>query len=127
MIRAELKTLIGVGFDERAYWPDDDECFSFGLEATIGPEAGQISESFQFIVCTPKWILCEGINQDFDDFGMLGHGMIIIKDYDFEKIKQLVIDLCSRTTGKNWQEVSLKLSRYGAWEFEGCELTDTEA
>ena len=117
-MRAELKNLISSDFDERVFWPEEEDCFVFGMEATIGPEGEDASEIFGFLVCTPKWIATKGINKDFGDFGIFGRNMLIISEYDWERIKQLIAKLCNETTGKNWSDISCKLAKFGKWEFE---------
>ena len=116
-MRAELKTLIGSTEDERAYWPDEEDNFSFFVEATIGPEGEDYSDVFQFQVCTPKWIATKMINRDFGDYGVFGRYMMIVKDYDFEEIKAMIVKLCKETSGSDWAEIASKLSKYGAWEY----------
>ncbi|MEE9427951.1 MAG: Imm8 family immunity protein [Paracoccaceae bacterium] len=121
-MRAELKTFICSDFDERAYWPDEEDNFGFHTEATIGPEGEDSEEIFAFQVCTPKWIATKAINQVFGDFGVFGRHMLIVTEYDWDKTKLLIAKLCTETTGENWAEIAHKLARYGAWEFADSQI-----
>lgn len=117
-MKAELKSLTSVDIDELTYWPDDEAMFAFNVDAAIGPDTDDSSNSFCFFVCTPNWILSKAINRDFGDFGVFGKHMIVVTEYDWDKIRQLIENLCSDTSGESWNEIARKLARYGRWEFE---------
>ena len=117
-MKAKLHHLISADVDERVFWPDEEDNFSFSVQALVGPDGEPGEESFNFQVCTPKWISTKMFNRDFGDFGVFGKNLIIVKEYNWDEIKKMVSDLCSRTTGKDWAEVAGKLSRFGQWEFE---------
>lgn len=116
-MKAELRHLISPDIDERTFWPEEDDNFGFFVQALVGPEGEEGEESFGIQVCTPKWIATKGINQVFGDFGIFGNNMLIVTEYDWDKIKQLIAKLCAETTGENWTEIAHKLARYGEWEF----------
>lgn len=116
-MKAELKSISSTDIDERVYWPDDVNCFGFSLDAIIGPVGEDTGNLFQFFVCTPTWVSTKMINRDFGDHGVFGRYLIIVLDYDFERIRQMVSQLCDETKGKDWSEIAIKLSRYAAWEY----------
>lgn len=124
-MKAELKSLTSIDIDERIYWPDDEEVFGFNVDAAIGPVSENSSNTFCFFVCTPQWILSKSINRDFGDFGIFGKHMIVVNEYDWEKIRELIEKLCLETEGANWDDISQKLARYGRWEFEDHQATST--
>ena len=117
-MKANLRHLISPDIDERVFWPDEEDCFCFAVDALVGPDGEPGEEAFGFRVCTPKWIATRMINRDFVDFGVFGKNLIIVKEYDWDAIRKMVATLCANTTGKDWQEVASKLSRFGRWEFE---------
>lgn len=43
---------------------------------------------------------------------------VIVEEYDFKKILNIILDIISKSKGRNWEEISSKLSRYFYWEFE---------
>ena len=116
-MKAKLKTIICTTEDDRVYWPDEHDNFCIWVEAEIGPRNQDGAHLYQFQVCTPKWIAKEMINRDFGDYGAFGRYLIIVKEYDWDEIKKMIADLCDKTTGKDWNEIALKLSRYGQWEY----------
>lgn len=70
------------------YAPPNPTHFAFG------PLQGEGLESFDFMLCSPGWI------------------------YDYVTLERTLRRLCERTYGNTWEEVALKLSRYGNWEYE---------
>lgn len=116
-MKAELKSLTSSDIDERVYWPDDEDLFGFSVDATIGPKGEGAGNIFQFFVCTPKWIATRMINHEFGEVGVFGKEMIIVTEYDFNSIRTMISNLCSRTMGRDWAEIANKLSRYAAWEY----------
>lgn len=124
-MRAELKYLLSTDIDEDTYWPDDEEIFGFNLDATIGPKGQDAGDIFTFFVCTPKWITSKSINRHFGDVGIFGRHLIIVVKYDLIAIREMIAKLCASTTGKNWQEVANKLSRYASWEYADYKVNDS--
>ena len=43
-------------FDLDTYSPEEESCFGFLLQAMFRPEDGEGEESFDMMVCTPKWL-----------------------------------------------------------------------
>ena len=111
-MRAHLKHLHSPDVDFRDYWPAKEDNFSFLLQAMIGPEGSDASESFDIVVCTPKW-LSANCNDP-----MWGRHMMIVPSYDLEKIKQTITSYCSSCVGNDWESIAVLLSRIGKWEFE---------
>ncbi len=96
------------------YSPPDMENFCFLLELLIGPDKEDGEESFNIQVCTPKWLLS---NMKKDDIILANHYLIVM-EYDFKRILNHIQKLVETCSGKNWDEVSEKVSRIGYWEFE---------
>lgn len=113
-MRAELKRLHSPDIDLAAYWPDDTESFHFLLQAMIGPENGDSFESFDFEVCTPKWLAGNRASEG----PIFGRHLIIVCNYDIGEIETRLKRLCSRTVADSWHDIASKLGRYGKWEFE---------
>jgi hypothetical protein len=112
-MRAALKRLHSPDVDLPSYWPDDPSNFGFLIQAFIGPEVEQGEESFGFILCTPKWLQAKA-----DGRIMFGLHHLIVTDYDLNAIEQHLRRHCERCVGSSWQEIAIKLSRVGQWEFE---------
>ena len=113
-MRAELKSIIISDIDIDNYWPDEEDNFCFYLQANIGVEGRDGGDIFGFSVCTPKWIL---ENRSKDQIFFM-RDTIIVFEYDIERVKSVIKNLCDRTFGENWLEIAEKLKRFGYWEFE---------
>ena len=97
--------------------PPDPENFCILLQAMIGPEDGKGEESFDFLLCTPKWLM--------DDLGakahLWGRHYLLVPRYDFASILKAVTTLCSDVEAPDWKSTAAIISRYGKWEFEDLE------
>jgi hypothetical protein len=101
-------------FDLKSFSPEDDDCFGFLLQAMFGPEDGEGEESFDIVVCTPKWLgqlLAK-------DIVLSGRHYLFVKEYNLETIRSFLEQYARQCSGETWQDVAQKLSRIGHWEFE---------
>lgn len=100
--------------DFATYYPEDDECFNFLLSVIVGIKGTKSEESFNIEVCTPKWLIA---NYNKDDI-ILGKNKMIVFGYNKEKIFKKAKSLFDGRSGNTWEEIAIKLSRIGQWEFE---------
>jgi hypothetical protein len=104
-VRAHLRSLDSPdalsGLDE--YRPDDPANFQISVAAIVGPDDSSGGELFYFSVCTAQWLL--------------EHHVLLVARWDAALVLRAIRDLCRHTVGDNWNEVAVKLGRYGAWEF----------
>ena len=115
-MRAQLKEIYSLHIPEmlKDFQPEERGNFGIPIRLMVGLEGSEQSESFDIFVCTPTWIqgqLCEG-------GPMWGRHMLIVEEYDFERILQTLSGQISACTGKDWSEVANKIARFAAWEFE---------
>jgi hypothetical protein len=115
MISAEVKRLHSPDvFDLVGYTPADSERFGFLLQIIAGPAGNEGEESFDVIVCTPKWF----DEQCSSTSIVLGRHHLFVQHYDYSALKTFIVDYCARCTGGSWSEVAQQLGRLGMWEFE---------
>ena len=100
--------------DMQSLEPETPDNFCILVQAMIGPTGEQGEESFDFIVCTPKWLTESLSNHNY----VLGRHHLIVARYDYNVIRDAVLFLCQTITGSTWKEVADHISRYGSWEFE---------
>ena len=100
--------------DMQSAVPDDPEMFCILVQAMIGPAAELGEESFDFTVCTPKWINKAMLKDGF----MFGKNCLIVEYYDYNIILDAINSLCQSIKGSSWKQVAEQLGRYGKWEFE---------
>jgi hypothetical protein len=96
------------------YQPTYPDRFGFLLQMFIGPDDGPGQESFDVIVCTPRWL-----SETYaDDQIVLGRHMIIVFHYDFARLKSFLERQVSEPVGETWNDLAQYLTRLGRWEFE---------
>jgi len=111
-MKAKLKELYSLDFNLDNFQPSNNECFVLSLRAMIGPEGNDASESFDIVVCTPRWLL-ENCREP-----QWGRHMLIVPEYDLAKIREIIENYCNSCEGKDWDAIAALLSRIGRWEFE---------
>jgi Immunity protein 8 len=100
-------------FDLEAYSPDQADDFSFLLQAMFGPEGQDGEESFDMIVCTPKWL-----QRTMNEPVLSGRHHLIVRSFDIEGISRYLTNYAQECVGSDWREGAEKLARIGKWEFE---------
>ncbi len=114
-MKAALKGYSSPDVDSLAeFVPENRKSFGFLLQLFVGPDTVDGFDSFDVIVCTPKWLA----DTHSKDEVVIGRHYLIVFEYNFERIIEEVeafLDLC---TGQDWHEVVLKVGRLGYWEFE---------
>lgn len=112
-VRAELRGLYSPDVDDlSAYAPG--EVFGVYIEATIGPKGLPGGEQFGFTVCSPLWLWPELERHDV----ISGRHLLFMKEYNYDALLIYIHKCLVHATGRNWNEVALKLSRWSYWEFE---------
>ena len=80
----------------------------------VGPKDQPVQESFGVTVCTPRWLLSK-----YDENQMiLGKDKLIVFKFNMEAILNRIKRLFNNCGGNDWNEIAIKLSRIGHWEFE---------
>lgn len=92
--------------------PEPDE-FCILVQMLIGPAEGEGEESFDFTVCTPRWLTSKVTDRPM----FLRHHLLVSR-YDFSEIRAALGRLVTSCSGRDWNELASKLARYGQWEFE---------
>lgn len=113
-MRAELKLLRSSDFDVETYQPEDPRNFEVWIEGAIGTPGEEGSDIFQFAVCTPSWIAAE---LERSGGVMFGRYRIVVAEWDLALVRTAIANLCNETTGASWDEIGVKLARYGLWQF----------
>lgn len=114
-MRAEIKNLFSLEIDElEGFTPPDPAVFRVSLRLIAGPEGQPGEESFDFEVCSPRW-LDQQINDE--DLLLVRH-KLLMRTFDFAKVRRFVERYVQGCEGHTWQEVANKLARLGHWELE---------
>jgi hypothetical protein len=94
----------------------DASRFGFLIQALVGAEPDGGGESFDFIVCSPEWLMRRCESEGF--VAGYHHLVVRVQDYSNEKLRQFVEGWVSSVEGLDWQTIADKLRMLGAWEFE---------
>jgi hypothetical protein len=114
-MRATLKEILSPDIPNlRNYQPENPQKFGFPLQLLIGPRDVEGMESFQLTVCTPMWLAEKYTPQDI----LIGRHLLIVFEYDFQRLLQRLRDKVESCHGETWQEVAEKVGRLALWEFE---------
>ena len=115
-MRARLKLLHSPDVSDLATWmPDDEAVFGFLLQVMIGPSDEEGAESFDIIVCSPRWL-----ERDISDTGIRsGEHLLIMTRYDHRLLLRYLERRVHSCEAPTWSELAKQLSRFGSWEFDG--------
>lgn len=112
-MRAVVKSVHLINYENWSYSPEVIDCFYLAAEALIGTAESDGSDIFSFEICTPKWY-----SENVLGAGQFVRHVLFVPEYDEGNIKRIVTELVEKTTGSDWTEIAEKLSRYFFWEFE---------
>jgi hypothetical protein len=80
----------------------------------VGERGKEGEESFDIMVCTPKWLLANKKEQDI----LFGLHYLIVCRYDYNRIFEKLKKYVENTEGKDWEEIGQKIGLIGWWEFQ---------
>ena len=86
------------------------------MQAMIGIEGREGDESFGFTLCSPAWLMTEVVAKS--EGYEWSRALLVLPEYDYQKIESAVRDLCSRAERPQWDSIAEYLARYTLWEFE---------
>ena len=98
--------------------PLDD--FGVLVQVLVGPADGPGEESFDVMVCSPKWLARELKNGP-----LVGRHHLFLERWDFPTVEREIRRLFE-TDGRSWEELGQRLARFGHWEFEDYRPHPTE-
>ncbi|HEV2804293.1 MAG TPA: immunity 8 family protein [Chthoniobacterales bacterium] len=98
-----------------SYLPADAELFSILLQIIVTPENLEGEESFDLLVCTPRYLQSKLAS---DGTPIFGTHMLIVGRYDFRAIRRVIEDYCDNLDEPNWEKLASKLARIARWEFQ---------
>lgn len=114
-MKAQVKEIIGPDVaDLPNFVADDPENFGFLIQLLVGPENQEGFESFDIVVCTPKWLSETHASDDI----IIGRHHLIVFEYDFDRIMQKIESYIAEFDEDTWSTLAQKIARLGKWEFE---------
>jgi hypothetical protein len=100
------------GLDQ--YQPEDSQNFGTWVRARIGLAGETGADFFDIFVCTPGWLK----SQCAEKRQMWMRCLLIVDEYDFQKLRMFIANHVSRYEGDDWVSIAKKLSHIGEWEFD---------
>lgn len=112
---AELHDLYSTDVDDlRTFVPPIADNFGLLVRAIIRPKGSAGEESFDMMLCTPRWMLDHHQPNEV----LIGRHYLIVFEYNYERLRNFILSYCSKCTGDTWEEIAARLSRLAHWEFE---------
>lgn len=112
-MRARLKSLRSDEVPDLArFAPQDPDSFAVPLVLEIGALGLRGRERFDLLVVTPRWLL----ERHGRTGAVPGQGLLIVFEWNFERIRAWLAREVERCTGQSWPEVARKVGRIAAWE-----------
>lgn len=113
-MKAEIKRLHSPDIDNLSiYSPENSNNFGFLLQVLVGIKGIESEESFDMIVCTPKWLEANFNKSDV----LFGEHYLIVFQFSFERIRNKINDYIDGLTEEDWGQLASKIDRIGKWEF----------
>ncbi|WP_052351784.1 immunity 8 family protein [Deinococcus pimensis] len=117
MLEAEIKELYSLDVPEalEQFRPDDPRDVGITVRMMVGTAGDDAADSFDVLVCTPRWLEREMVNGSH----LWGDGLLLVSEYDWSLVQSVLTSRVSRCVGERWEDVAARLSRFSRWEFEG--------
>ena len=114
-MKAEIKALHSPDVHDLVnYSPKEEDSFCFLLQVLAGLKNEEGEESFDILVCTPKWLIDKHDRKDV----VFGRHRIIVFEYDYQRLLTTLKIYIESLDESNWTELGKKIGRIGKWEFE---------
>ena len=97
-----------------AYVPADPGNFAFLLQVMVGPVGQDAEESFDVVVCTPRWISSHLGPEEI----LVGLHHLVVATYDYGRLERFLRRRVSECGGTTWNEIGARIGRLGRWEFD---------
>lgn len=94
--------------------PEKADSFYILLQLIVSPLNIDGEESFDVILCTPKWLIENHQKSDI----IIGRHHLIVFEYNYNRIYDKLKRIVENIEGHTWNDIAEQLSRLGKWEFE---------
>jgi hypothetical protein len=118
-MKAKIKYIFSPDIDTALedFIPKDEGNFGFVIRMIVCPEGQEGEESFDLMLCTPKWL---NDNYPADEIIFGRHYLIVFK-YDYKSIYKKLSDYVNGIDAKSWGQIGDQIGKIGYWEFEDYE------
>lgn len=113
-MKPALRRLLSPDVDDLVgYVPENPDDFGFLLQIMAGPQGLDGEESFDIVVCSPRWL-----SRLLEERPVFGRNHLFMAAYEYDSLEAFVIGFLEECEGENWREVAHAIGRFAKWEFE---------
>jgi hypothetical protein len=110
-MRARLRGVHSPDVDDLAAYRPSSDGFAVLMQLLVGPDDGSGEESFDVLVCSPRWLQQQPAP-------VIGRHHLVVSHFDLGAIEEFLRRQVESCAGETWSEVASKVGRIGRWEFE---------
>ena len=109
-------------YDLKKYVPEDPEYVGVLIQIMAGPEDGPGEESFDVVVCTPRWlewwVQHDAVPGQTRNDPLVGRHYLVAARWDSARVLQFLTAAVESEEAPRWNDLALRIGRIGRWEFE---------
>ena len=113
-MRAVVRDAFNTDFDFESYNSVDPNDDGQWIRLLIGPDSGPGEESFDTLVCTPRW-LARRVEKSGP---ILGRHMLVMSPLNLSSAVQTLRAKAESVSGESWRDIVFELAQIGWWEFQ---------
>jgi hypothetical protein len=117
MMRGAIRRFHSPDVDLETFRPTRADDCGILVQVLVGPADGPGEESFDVVVCTPRWLE----RQVREDGPLLGRHHLVMDKYDVARMRSFLTEEIESLEASTWSELASKIGRIGKWEFEDYE------
>ena len=120
-MKATIRGFHSPDADLETYLPADASDDAIFIQMLVGPSGGDGEESFDLVVCTPKWLQRAART----DGPIVGRHFVVVDVLDVASVLEFLRARVDSLSAPTWHELALQLGRIGKWEFQDYDETAT--
>jgi hypothetical protein len=114
MMRCTIRRFHSPDVDLHTYAPTKAADVGILVQIMVGPAEGPGEESFDVVVCTPRWLE----RRVREEGPLLGRHHVVMEEYDAARMRIFLTEEIESLEAPTWPELASKIGRIGKWEFE---------
>lgn len=123
MTELEIKGFYSADVDNLETWkPRELQDVYIGLSIYIGRKGSDGADIYEVVIATPEGL--RRILDTYRDFHEFGRFRIIVKQYNWQKIEEIIRERVASSQRESWEKSVALLCRYFGWEYEDHEYID---